>query len=207
MASSSATWEAGAVKLRAGRLADCDIIAQFINESAEGAVEYLFSGFNAKAAPIEYLASLLEQEIYYSYANTIVAEVQGSIVGIALSFPSSGLIMPAQVQQYTEQQLCYLRLFVDNKIRDSWHLDALCVAPEYRNCGIGTRLLAGVQEQARQYQFSTVSVFVFGSNEAAARLYQRNGFVDRAEFNTQSQEFLKSKKFLRLMAWQFQAGA
>lgn len=201
MATSSAAFDStGTVKLRDGNASDCKIIAELINTSAEGAAEYLFAGVNSTTAPIEYLATLLKQEVYYSYANTIVAEVEDKVVAMALSFPSAGLkLLPQMQTQYSAQQLLYIQSFVDNKIAESWHLDALCVLPRYRNCGIGGRLLAAVKTKAREYNFESISVFVFGSNEAAFRFYRRYGFDHRADINTPAQEFLRAKNGLRLM--------
>ena len=188
------------VKLRTGQVADCSIIAALIDATAEGAVEYLFAGVIRGHSPVEHLAHMLEQEIYYSYANTIVAEVNNSVVGMALSFPSDGLIMHPQMRdQYSDQQRQYVRAFVDHKIPGSWHLDSICVLPEYRNYGVGSRLLTAVKETAQRLNFSTVGVFVFGSNDAAARFYQRHGFVEKNRISTQAQEFLRTKKCLRLL--------
>lgn len=190
-----------ALQLREGRVSDCAVLAELINESAEGAVDYLFADLNA---PIESMTLLLEQEVYYSYANTIIAEIKNEVVGMALCFPADGLIIGEKMKEnYSEEKLQYVRFFVDNKIADSWHLDALCVRSEFRNRGIGAALLAAVKDKAVQYNFASASVFVFGSNDAAIRFYQRYGFVQRTDINTQGQEFLRDKKFLRLMELNF----
>ena len=153
MATSSAVFDsASAVNLRDGRISDCLTIAELVNASAEGAAEYLFSNAKTSNTPIEYLTSLLEIEAYYSYANTIVAEVEGKVVGMALSFPSEGLVCPRTQDQYSAQQLLYIQSFVDHKIAECWHLDALCVLPNFRNSGIGSKLLAAVKTKAQEYK-------------------------------------------------------
>ncbi len=200
MATSSAVFDStGAVKLREGRVSDCKTIAELINASAEGAAEYLFADISKSITPIEYLAGLLEQEVYYSYANTVVAEVEGNVVGMALSFPSEGLVCPKMQNQYSAQQLLYIQSFVEHKIAGSWHLDALCVLPNFRNSGIGGRLLAAVKTRARGYNFTSVGVFVFASNEGAFRFYRRHGFDHQADVDGHAQEFLRAKNGLRLM--------
>lgn len=182
-------------------MSDCAVLAELINESAEGAVDYLFADLNS---PIESMKFLLEQEVYYSYANTIIAEIKNEVVGMALCFPADGLVIGEQMKEnYSEEKLQYVRFFVDNKIADSWHLDALCVRSEFRNQGIGAALLAAVKDKAVQCCFASASVFVFGSNDAAIRFYQRHGFVQRSDINTREQEFLRDKKFLRLMELNF----
>lgn len=202
--SSATTGSVGCVKLRDARVSDCAIIAELINESAEGAAEYLFANLQLSSTPIERLEKLLQQEVYYSYANSIIAEADNKVVGMALSFPSDGLTINSQIRaQYSEQQLRYVHTFVDNKIADCWHLDALCVLSEYRNLGIGSKLLAAVKDKAREYHYARIGVFVFGSNASAERFYRRHGFAVRAEIDTQAQEFLRSKNCLRLMEYKF----
>lgn len=188
------------LQIREGRESDCLILAELINESADGAVEYLFAGLSSRHSPVESMAQLLAQEVYYSYENAVVAEFEGNVVGMALSFPEEGLSINSQMQKrYSAQKLQYIRYFVDNKIAGSWHLDALCVHADFRNYGIGARLLAAVKENALRYNFSKVGVFVFGSNEAGTRFYKRHGFVGQVSIDTQEQEFLRDKKCLRLL--------
>lgn len=201
MATSSTVFDTlTSLQIRVGRESDCLILAELINESADGAVEYLFSGLSSKCSPVESMAQLLAQEVYYSYENAVVAEVEGNIIGMALSFPADGLRINTHMQaHYSTQKLQYIQCFVNNKITDSWHLDALCVHADYRNFGVGAKLLAAVKEKALDYKFANVGVFVFGSNKAGTRFYKRHGFVDRANIDTQAQEFLRDKKFLRLL--------
>ena len=86
--------------IREGQIADCPVLAELINESAEGAIDYLFSDLNFPGQPIDGMGRILEQEIYYSYANSIVAEYEGEVIGMALCFPSDGLAISQQMHDY-----------------------------------------------------------------------------------------------------------
>lgn len=57
------------------------------------------------------------------------------------------------------------------------YLQTLCVAPEYRGCGVGSALLGFVEEQvfARHANFF---LCVSDFNDGAQRLYARHGFVE-----------------------------
>ena len=119
---------------------------------------------------------------------------------MALSFPASGLLLNEQMKQYySAQQFQYTQYFVDNKLRGSWHLDAICVNSEYRRNGIGKLLLESVKQQANHYKFPALEVFVFANNEGAIRLYQRNGFVVHKPIDVSNHEFLSDKSPLLLM--------
>lgn len=186
--------------IREAQVADCPILAEFINESAEGAIDYLFSDLNFPIQPIVGMGHILEQEIYYSFTNSIVAECEGKVIGMVLCFPSDGLVISQQMSDYySKEKLQYIRYFVDNKIENCWHLDALCVKKEFRDQGVGSKLLNAVKDKARDYKFTNIGVFVFGSNVNAIRFYERHGFILRKKINTAGHAFLGSRKSLNLM--------
>jgi RimJ/RimL family protein N-acetyltransferase len=51
------------------------------------------------------------------------------------------------------------------------------VHPDFRRCGIGTRLLDATVAYARKIGLERIELEVFASNHAAKELYKRNGFV------------------------------
>ncbi len=180
---------------------DCLQLASYINESCEGAIDYLFGGGNKKPSALEMMAKQLKHETHYSFANSITANQGGDMIGMALSFPAQGLIMgDALKQYYSQQQLRYIQYFVENKLADSWHLDALCVKDDCRSQGVGAALLDHVKNDARKYEFKELEVFVFASNTRAIEFYERNQFVRRAEIDTYDHEFLASRSPLLLMS-------
>ena len=133
--------------IREGRIDDCPELAKLINESAEGAIDYLFSDFDAISHAAESMSQLLEHEVYYSFANAIVVEFDKKVIGMALSFPADGLVISEQMKlHYTDEKLQYIRYFVENKIKQCWHLDALCIKEAYRNLGTGSKLIQAVKE-------------------------------------------------------------
>ncbi len=187
--------------IRDGQQSDCLAIARFVNESSGGAADYLFAGASQTGSSAEAIVSeLLAREVHYSYANTLVAQMEDKVIGAALSFPASGLLLNEQMKQYySAQQFQYIQYFVDNKLKDSWHLDAICIDGECRGNGIGKHLLDAVKQQAKYYTFSVLEVFVFASNARAIRFYQHNGFVECKKIDASKHEFLNDKSPLVLM--------
>ncbi len=49
---------------------------------------------------------------------------------------------------------------------------------EFRNLGIGTRLIGKIIEVARQKNFETIQLYVFASNEQAIHTYKKFGFQE-----------------------------
>jgi ribosomal protein S18 acetylase RimI-like enzyme len=192
------------LRLRAGRRNDCNVLADLINQSAQGAIDYLLSKREALKSPVEIMSEMLARELYYSYENAIVAEYQGQVIGAALNFPSDGLMINEQMKAYySPQQLQYIRYFADNKIDNSWHLDALCVHADYRGLNVGQILLDAVKKDALDFGFTRVGVYVFGSNVRAIEFYKRNGFELLATIDTTGHEFLQDKKCLSLLQYPF----
>lgn len=188
--------------IRDGRLSDCATIARLVNESSGGAADYLFdkADLEGKTAELK-VSQLLASEVHYSYANTIVVQIKDEVIGIALSFPASGLLQNEEMKQYySEQQFQYIQFFVENKLKDSWHLDAICVESKYRANGVGKQLLDKVKQQAEYYRFPMLEVFVFASNENAIRFYQSNNFVIQESIDVAQHEFLGNKGPLLLMS-------
>lgn|GEM_PF-4984882 len=191
----------GNYRIREGRVEDCSAIAYMINEASEDAVNYLLKDSKSDKSPITLLAEQLANEVHYSYANTLIAEIEQDLpMAMALSFPASGLILDESLlQNYSASKKQYLKYFCDNRINDSWHLDAIYVATKYRHLGLGQKLLGEVKQRARYYKFPTLQVFVFGSNKAAVQFYQRNDFIIDREIQVDAHEFLKHKhKLLRM---------
>ncbi|CAN5817441.1 GNAT family N-acetyltransferase [soil metagenome] len=54
---------------------------------------------------------------------------------------------------------------------------AICIAEGWRDVGIGTELVGGAQEWARERGLRKVSLGVFPDNERAIAVYERCGFV------------------------------
>ena len=187
--------------IRNGRLSDCPVLARLINESSSGAADYVFSHSSQHGdAAGKKVSELLASEVHYSFANTIVAQIESDVVGMALSFPASGLLLNEQAKQhYSAQQFQYIQYFVDNKLNNSWHLDAICIRRKHRGRGIGTQLLEQVKQQAKHYKFPSLEVFVFSSNPDAIRFYHRNGFNMCKQIDTSNHEFLSDKSPLLLM--------
>ncbi len=187
--------------IRCGELRDCAEIAQMIDSSAEGAVDYLYQNLKHEKTAIDILAEQLASEVHYSYANTLVAECERSVVAMALSFPSNGLQLDTNMlSNFSSSKQRYLHYFIDNRLTDSWHLDALYVAGPQRNIGIGHQLLARVKKQASGYGFPTLQVFVYSTNTGAIRFYQRNNFTVDKSIYVEEHEFLKHKQGLLRMS-------
>lgn len=58
----------------------------------------------------------------------------------------------------------------------SAHLEAIAVAEGMAGRGIGQRLLAAVEDRAREHGAQSMTLHVFASNERARRFYEKSGY-------------------------------
>ncbi len=61
-------------------------------------------------------------------------------------------------------------------LEPSAHLEALAVAPGFEGRGLGQRLLAAAEADAKAHGAETMSLHVFAVNARARRLYERAGY-------------------------------
>jgi ribosomal protein S18 acetylase RimI-like enzyme len=74
-------------------------------------------------------------------------------------------------------------------------VDNVFVTPEYRDCGVGSRLLDAAEAALRERGAETLAISVLAANDAARRLYERRGYETQrlvlerpAESDTHSKE-------------------
>jgi ribosomal-protein-alanine N-acetyltransferase len=92
----------------------------------------------------------------------------------------------ALVEEITRNQLAiYHSAKVDTRIvgyagmwnvRGEGHITNIAVHPEYRKCGIGSKLLESLIDTAKKIKIKSMTLEVRKSNLAAQRLYKKYGF-------------------------------
>lgn len=166
--------DAAKVQFRPGRKSDCPMIAALFSMSSDGVADYIWSKL---AAPGEDLLEVgrkrYEREgVNFSYQNCTMAEVDSRIAGFLMAFP---MIVDSDAGPETDPVLIpYSKLEEDN----SYYVCGISLFPEYRGLGIGSRLMATAEEDARRSGFDKLSLIVFEQNQGAKLLYDRLGYVE-----------------------------
>ena len=91
----------------------------------------------------------------------------GDWVDMRAIYGLSGLVWRAPL-------LALLSHEVDN---DRFLLDGICVAPEVRSLGVGSALMAAIEDEGRTRGYAQVRLDVIDSNWRARALYQRLGYT------------------------------
>jgi len=165
------------VTFRPAKKEECRTIASLYSISSDGVADYIWTKL---AQPGEDLMDVgqrrYEQEdSVFSYKNCTVAVLDEKVIGMAVAFPMSvdKNTAPSDIDPVLAP---YSKLEEDN----SYYICGLCLFPEYRGQGIGTKMVALGEAQAKEKGFNKVSLIVFEQNEGAKKLYERDGYNEVA---------------------------
>jgi ribosomal protein S18 acetylase RimI-like enzyme len=131
----------------------------------------------------------------FGFDRTLVAEIDGSVVGQIIRFSGADWNRKTQTRTGLTMVLAAGWRYGASVIRegrrharvtppvpaDSLYVISLAVIPERRGQGIGSALLRRAVEEALESGLRSVSLDVAGRNGDAIRFYQREGFVIIAE--------------------------
>ncbi|GLV58373.1 N-acetyltransferase [Dictyobacter sp. S3.2.2.5] len=137
---------------------------------------------------IERLQNYFRQEgNRFSYQNIQVAELDGKIVGLVLSFGGRDEArLNAAVGPWLEQE----------SEEDEWYVDGLAVFKDWSRRGIGTRLLHVAEQLARQHHYSKVSLNAEQENEPALNLYTQQHYVGTRKTVLYQRHYIRMIKIL-----------
>jgi GNAT superfamily N-acetyltransferase len=166
------------ITYRPGRKPDCRRLAELDNIASSGAIEFLFHDLIPGMTPVEIVASELENDRYpYTFRSVIAAAYGPRIVGMALSFPARYHTITDEMRNFfPSDRLEHFKQFFTTRVEGSYYLDALSVDEQFRNQGIGSKLIDLTAARARQEGFSSLSLITFADNASARRLYRKKGF-------------------------------
>jgi ribosomal protein S18 acetylase RimI-like enzyme len=180
------------IEIRPATPADVDIAASLIIMTPGGLPDLVG---NRRVAHKVASAAFRAARSGFGFDRTLVAEIDGSVVGQVIRF--SGADWNRKTQTYTGLLMVraagwrFGRRVIREGMRhakvtppvssDSLYVISLAVIPERRSQGIGSALLRRVVGEALDSRLRSVSLDVAARNDGAIRFYQREGFVTIAE--------------------------
>lgn len=118
-------------------------------------------------------------------ATTLVAEVDGQVVGMAFGYPDSNETAVNRVYTQAAQSIPSIKnvdFFADpESFENEFYLDSLAVDDRYRGSGIATKLIDAITQHADQLGYTTIGLNVDVQNPNAERLYRHLGFQDAGQ--------------------------
>jgi ribosomal protein S18 acetylase RimI-like enzyme len=194
------------VSFRNGRKEDCTVLAELVSIASEGFIEFLFHDLISDMTPVQMVAHNLESDKYpRTYKNTIVAESDEKIVGMALSILSHFHKITEEMKEFfPEERLEHLKHFFSARVDNSLLLDTLCVDEKFRGKGIGAQLISLTKNKAKEADFGILSLMVLVDNTDTQRLYRRCGFEVAENVDLKSHELIPHEGGCILMKFEIE---
>ncbi len=140
-----------------------------------------------------------------SYQNVEIAEGEKGVAGLVLAYPSdyyeqlNKLVaekLPSIYQSdMTDFQSKVIPLFKKREAKPGeYYIDSLAVYPQYRSCGVGSRLLKVAHLKSRKRGIKKISLIVKMGNKAALNLYKKLGYSIRGKLKKADNNYLSMIK-------------
>ncbi len=162
---------------------DADFIAEGIMEAVGSEICHnLAGGFIPGAGTVKGLFSRIASEDFsqYSYRNALIAKDEnGERAGVIVAYDGADLheLREAFVKEYN--RMCgtdYKESDYDDETDEGEiYIDTLAVRPEYRNHGLGTKLIYEVKSRSAHMK-KPIGLLVDPDNPNARKLYEKIGF-------------------------------
>ena len=163
-------------KMRPAQKTDALALAKLIDTAGEGIPSWLWAKQAGDGqSPLDIgVQRASREEGGFSYKNAMVAEHDGAVAGMLLSYaiteapeddPDS---LPPAIAPFVELEAHSV---------GTWYINALAVFPRARGRGIGSDLLCLAETLAVDNGQTKLSIQVYAQNHGAVRLYQRMGYA------------------------------
>lgn len=165
-------------RIRPARLEDCRAIAELFRLSSGGVADYIWSGLDMPGlTPVEIgERRYARTDTDFSYENCWMTETpEGAISGMMHCYEMAESDPPGPDFDPV------LRPYTELEVAGSLYISGMAFYPQQRGRGLGTEMLAFIQNLARDKGLDSLSLLAFEQNEGAVRLYERTGYrtVDR----------------------------
>lgn len=165
--------------VRKATAADYNELADLANLAGGDTLSFIAKGIDPTAdARLIYRDMIASPVGLFSYQNCFVAELIGSIVGLANGFPAKAIENERIGIKLTAREE-YLEARTRLNDPHSYLLNNIAVDSAYHRRGVGTRLLEAVVEEARQQYFSSITLHVWRTMPMRSRSIKstNNNFV------------------------------
>ena len=154
---------------------DAPVLAELVNAAGDGLPLYLWermAGPGVTAWDVGYRRAMRE-EGSFSYRNAIIIESDGQCAGCLIGYPVPDMPEPISSQM---PPMFFPLQELENLAPSTWYVNVLAVLPQFRNNGLGSKLLHLADEIAASLRCQGLSVIVSDANSEARRLYERSGY-------------------------------
>lgn len=187
---------------RCARKEESQKLVEYVFQASDGILEFSLHDLIPNTTPKQIFAYVLSEDTSpTSYKDITVAEVNGDIVGMILSFPSENHKLDERMKRVIPQdRIKFLDEMYNSNVESSLYVQSLCVKEEYRGQGIGTKLIELTKQNAKRQGYKYVSLIVFDENKNALQLYKQNNFSIAKHIELYENQYFPYKGGAYLMA-------
>ncbi|MEX0731757.1 MAG: GNAT family N-acetyltransferase [Aquisalimonadaceae bacterium] len=165
---------------RRARPGDALALAELVNMAGEGLPLYLWTGMaGAGKSPWDVGLDRARRETgAFSYRNAIAREEGGEIAACLIGYPLEDDPPPIDYSEIPPMFVPMQQL--EDMAPGTWYLNVLATYPDYRGKGFGRELMAVAEAIASDLGKRGLSIIVADANTGARRLYEEQGYSERA---------------------------
>ena len=169
---------------RWAKMEDCYDIAELFSTSSGGVADYVWSTLGIPDLSLLEIGEqrYAREDTEFSYQNCVVAEIDGDLAGMLVSFPIENVeVDSAEPATPASGEPDVLAPYRELEVPGSYYICGIALLPRYQGQGLGTRMCEIAKNLARARNCAELSLLVFEQNIGAVRLYERLGFkeIDR----------------------------
>ena len=159
---------------------DAAALAELANEAGEGLPLYVWSTLAGGGdTPWDIGRERARRDSgAFTWRNAIVREEDGEVLACLIGYPLPENMQPLDYSDIPPLFVPLQRL--EDQVPGSWYVNVLATRPAYRGKGYGRELLRLAEELAREQGCRGMSIIIVDTNEGARRLYERQGYVEKA---------------------------
>jgi len=164
------------MQIRNANLKDCYSVAELALIAGEGIPAFFWAQSRNEGQDIISVGAhnLASETENFSYKNVHVAVVEDNIAGMLLAYKLPSNELAEDINDFPE----FIRPLIELEqcVPNSFYINMIACYPQYRGKGVGSALMAIVDQLAQEAGCQIISLEVFEQNEGALRLYQRLGY-------------------------------
>ena len=156
-----------------------------------GGIGWALTGEDGDPGAVSVLSALFPRPGHrLSFEQALVAEEDGTPLGLAVSYPGDGAEGLDDPYRARLRDLGQPSIIQTEAQPDEWYLDTLATRPEARGRGVGSALVEAVAKRAREAGHARLGLLVEPANDGARRLYARLGFMEAGRRTVAGHAFL-----------------
>lgn len=160
--------------------ADAAAMAELVNMAGEGIPLHVWTRMaETGQSPWEIGQERARRETgAFSYRNAIVREQDGEVVACLVGYALEAASAPVDYSEIPPMFVPMQQL--EDMVPGTWYVNVLASYPDHRGKGYGHGLLDIAEAIAADLGLHGMSIIVADSNVGARRLYERQGYSERA---------------------------